>query len=77
MSIINLLGVDDLFAPPDANVFLVKGPRHDMPEEYKILKPFNPQEVEMSLTHRGQRPTAETLVEFLIMQGFIKPLRVQ
>lgn len=46
------------------------------PEEYSILKPFNMTKIELSLTVRGERPTLETIVEFLLIQGFITPFRV-
>lgn len=47
-----------------------------VPEVYVILKPFNQAKIELSLTVRGERPTLATLVEFLLIQGFIKPYRI-
>lgn len=76
MSIINFFGDELDLSPADA-VFSVYGPRGSFPEEYKVLRHFNPTEVEMSLTHRGRKPTPDAMVEFLIMQGFIQPLRLQ
>lgn len=77
MSIINLYGdLVDLSLNQEL-IFYVDDPRLTLPEEYRILKPFNPNEVELSLTHRGKPPTGEVMVEFLIMQGFITPRRIQ
>lgn len=76
MSIINSSGDVVLLDNVDA-IFYVYGDSPHFREEYLILKTFNPSEVEMSLTHRGRKPTPEAMVEFLIMQGFIKPRRIQ
>jgi hypothetical protein len=77
MSIINFFGEHLDLSGPDERIFVVTGEDNAFPEEYRILKHFNPREVELSLTYRGNPPTCEAMVEFLIMQGFIKPRRVQ
>jgi len=76
MSIINLFGDVVLRDDVDA-IFYVMTPNTLFREEYLILKTFNPLEVETSLTHRGRKPSAEAMVELLIMQGYIKPRSVQ
>ncbi|MNG08078.1 hypothetical protein D3C84_914100 [compost metagenome] len=76
MSIIDSSG--DIVLRDDAEaIFFIYAPHLHFPEEYIVLKSFNPNEVEMSLTHRGRKPTTDAMVEFLIMQGFIKPRFVQ
>lgn len=76
MSIINFFGDVVLRDDVDA-IFYVTASNTHFREEYLILKSFNPVEVELSLTHRGRKPSADAMVEFLIMQGFIKPRFVQ
>jgi hypothetical protein len=76
MSIINFTGDVVLRDDVDA-IFYVTSSNTSFREEYLILKSFNPTEVEMSLTHRGRKPSATAMVEFLIMQGYIRPFRIQ
>jgi hypothetical protein len=77
MSIINFFGDGLDLSTRDELLFTITGSRTSFPEEYRVLKQFNPIEVELSLTHRGRKPSPEAMVEFLIMQGFIKPFRIQ
>lgn len=75
MSIIDL--PDEPPLPLNAPMlFSVMKSGYSLPELYLILKPFNQVQIELSLTVRGRRPTPETLVDFLMMQGFIKPYLV-
>lgn len=76
MSIINFFGDVVLRDDVDA-IFYVSLTDTHFREEYLILKSFNPAEVELSLTHRGRKPSPAAMVEFLIMQGYIKPRSVQ
>ena len=60
----------------EPELFYVKRIDVDYPEVYEILNPFDRVKIELSLTVRGRRPTPEALVDFLILQGFIRPYRV-
>lgn len=75
MSIIDLLDVGSSgFDEPE--LFTIERIGWDYPELYEVLKPFDHVRIELSLTVRGRRPTPEALVDFLILQGFIRPYRV-
>jgi hypothetical protein len=76
MSIINSSG-DVVLRDDREAIFFVDGEHLTVREEYRVLKSFNPNEVEMSLTHRGRKPSAEAMVDYLIMQGYITPRSVQ
>lgn len=77
MSIINFTGNALDLTATEEMIFYIDGDHLTLPEEYRILKAFNPEEVELSLTHRGRKPSPEAMVEFLIMQGFIRARRIQ
>jgi len=57
-------------------LFYIMRKGYTVPELYVILKPFNQAQIELSLSVKGKRPTPEALVEFLMIQGFIKPYRI-
>lgn len=61
----------------DSSILTVRSPHSALPEEYRVLEEFDHREIMASLTVNGQQPASCTVIELLLMQGFITPLKIQ